>query len=54
MIQAKQMWDIQANTVAMTGDFDEDKNPLFALKSSEDKNRKMTVEEAQQFISMMS
>lgn len=52
MIQAKQMWDLQENTVAMSGEFDEEVNPLYTFNSATQEDRKMTVAEAKQLVSM--
>ncbi len=52
MIQAKQMWDLQENTVAMSGEFDEEVNPLYTFNNATQEDRKMTVAEAKQLVSM--
>lgn len=53
MIQAKQIWDLQANTVAMSGEFDEEVNPLYTFNDNEQSNRKMTVDEAKKLVSIL-
>lgn len=53
MIQAKQIWDLQANTVAMSGEFDEEVNPLYTFNDNEKSNRKMTVDEAKKLVSIL-
>lgn len=52
MIQSKQIWDLQNNTVAMSGEFDEDANPLYTFNDATQEDRKMTVDEARQLVSM--
>lgn len=53
MIQAKQIWDLQANTVAMSGEFDEEANPLYTFNYDEQSDRKMTVDEAKKLVSIL-
>lgn len=53
MIQTKQIWDLQNYTVAMSGEFDEETNPLYTFDDTTQEDRKMTVEEAQQLVSML-
>lgn len=53
MIQAKQIWDLQANTVAMSGEFNEEVNPLYTFNDNEQSNRKMTVDEAKKLVSIL-
>lgn len=53
MIQAKQIWDLQTNTVAMSGEFDEEVNPLYTFNDNEQSNRKMTVDEAKKLVSIL-
>lgn len=52
IIQAKQMWDLQENTVAMSGEFDEEANPLYTFNNATQEDRKMTVDEAKKLVSM--
>ncbi|MBU5669660.1 hypothetical protein KQI68_07375 [Peptoniphilus sp. MSJ-1] len=49
----KQIWDLQTNTVAMSGEFDEDVNPLYTFTEQVEQDRKMTVHEASQLVSML-
>lgn len=53
MIQAKQIWDLQTHTVAMSGEFDEEVNPLYTFNDNEQSNRKMTVDEAKKLFSIL-
>lgn len=53
MIQSKQIWDLQNNTVAMSGEFDEDANPLYTFNDATQEDRKMTVDEARQLVSIL-
>ncbi|NMW84679.1 hypothetical protein HKO22_02835 [Peptoniphilus sp. AGMB00490] len=53
MIQTSQIWDLQNYTVAMSGKFDEEANPLYTFSDAIQEDRKMTVEEAQQLVSML-
>lgn len=52
IIQTKQIWDLQENTVAMSGEFDEEVNPLYTFDIATKEDRKMTVEEAKKLVSM--
>lgn len=53
MIQSKQIWDLQNNTVAMSGEFDEEANPLYTFNNATTEDRKMTVDEAKQLVSIL-
>ena len=53
MIQSKQIWDLQNNTVAMSGEFDEEANPLYTFNNATTEDRKMTVNEAKQLVSIL-
>ena len=46
------MWDLQENTVAMSGEFDEEANPLYTFNNATQEDRKMTVDEAKKLVSM--
>lgn len=53
MIQSKQIWDLQNNIVAMSGEFDEEANPLYTFSNATTEDRKMTVDEAKQLVSIL-
>lgn len=53
MIQAKQVWDLQCNTVAMSAEFDEEANPLYTFNNLSNADKKMTVDEARKLVSML-
>ena len=46
------MWDLQESTVAMSGEFDEEVNPLYTFNNATQEDRKMTVDEAKKLVSM--
>lgn len=53
-ISAKQTFDVQASTVGMTGEFDDDINPFYSIQDESEKNRKMTVGEASELANLLS
>ena len=53
MIQTKQVWDLQCNTVAMSNEFDEEANPLYTFNNTSSADKKMTVDEAKKLVSML-
>lgn len=52
-IMSKQMWDLQSYTVALSGEFDEEINPLFGLNTEEKSDKKMKMEDVQELMSML-
>ena len=54
MIQSKQIWDLHNSAIAMGGgEFDEEANPLYTFSNVSDSDKKMTVNEAKQLVSML-
>ena len=46
----KQVYDIQTNTVGMTGEFDDGVNPLYSIQEEIDLPKHMTVEDAKKMM----
>ena len=51
-IQNKQLWDLQNHTVAMSGEFDEEVNPLYLFEDKEEV-KKMTLADMNSLMSML-